>query len=221
MTLVMDAKDTLIKAGDNDRVDFRDGKAPDQGHQRARLPRGRPGHGVQADRVSPGPLAHGQRTASRRPGPRRSDLHQRQDRRTTRRGRSSRSRLKDLDPQVLTIAQRQDALDAHAAVLCCCTPPKRPAHISENSLRPGWSYGDSNPRPLACHADPVRRSAAEGVEQGATHQQQLSDWVAVRPRVPEYGGSRFWLPATQDEGDDGDRLRRTLCAGRSRRIGIR
>ena len=23
---------------------------------------------------------------------------------------------------------------------------------------------------------------------------QLSEWVAVSPRVPEYGGSRFWLP---------------------------
>ena len=62
-----------------------------------------PGHGLQAHRVSPRPLAPGQRTASRRPGPRRSDLHQRQARRTTRRWSPARSRLKDLDPQVLTI----------------------------------------------------------------------------------------------------------------------
>jgi hypothetical protein len=81
-----------------------------------RLARGGPGHGVQADRVSPGPLAHGQRTAIRRPGPRRSDLHQRQDRRTTRRGRSPRSRLKDLESQVLTIAHSTRRSGLFAAV---------------------------------------------------------------------------------------------------------
>jgi hypothetical protein len=66
-----------------------------------------------------------------------------------------------------------------------------------------WSYGDSNPRPLACHADSVRRSASEGVERGATHLQELSDWVAVSLRVPEYAGSRFWLPclAVHDHGE--------------------
>src|ERR1039457_1506378 len=57
-----------------------------------------------------------------------------------------------------------------------------------------WSYGDSNSRPLACHADPVSRFTSEGVERGATHLRELSDWVAVSPSVPEHGGSRFWLP---------------------------
>jgi hypothetical protein len=38
------------------------------------------GNGVQAHRVSPRPLAGGQRTPPRGPGPRRSDLHQRQAR---------------------------------------------------------------------------------------------------------------------------------------------
>ena len=61
-----------------------------------------------------------------------------------------------------------------------------------------WSYGDSNPRPLACHADPVSRSASDGVERGATHLRELSDWVGVSPRVPEYAGSPFWLPCPQD-----------------------
>jgi transposase-like protein len=56
-------------------VNLRHGAPPDQGHQGPRLAGGRPGHGVQAHRVSPRPLAHGQRTTSRRPGPRRSDLH--------------------------------------------------------------------------------------------------------------------------------------------------
>ena len=46
-----------------------------------------------------------QRTPPRRPGPRRSDLHQRQTRRTTRKGGPARSSLNDLDPQVLTIAR--------------------------------------------------------------------------------------------------------------------
>ena len=68
-----------------DRVHLRDGTAPDQGHQGARLAGRRAGHGVQAHRVRPRPLARRQRTPPRRPGPRRSDLHQRQTRRTTRR----------------------------------------------------------------------------------------------------------------------------------------
>src|ERR1019366_166049 len=54
--------------------------------------------------VSTRPLARRQCTAPRRSGPRRSDLRQRKTHRTTRRGGSTPSRLKDLDPQVLTIA---------------------------------------------------------------------------------------------------------------------
>ena len=65
------------------RIYVRHGKTPDQDHQGSRLAGCRARHGVPADRVSPGPLARGQRAASRRPGPRRSDLHQRQTRRTT------------------------------------------------------------------------------------------------------------------------------------------
>jgi transposase-like protein len=61
--------------------------------------------------VSPGPLAHGQRPPPRRPGTRRSHLHRRQACRTTRRPGTVRSRLKDLDPQVLTIARsRKDPM---------------------------------------------------------------------------------------------------------------
>ena len=41
--------------------------------------------------------------------------------------------------------------------------------------------------------------AAGGTGVGTTSRSQvrtvqLSEWVAVSPRVPEYGGSRFWLP---------------------------
>ena len=63
-----------------------------------------PGDGVQAHRGSARPLARGQRTPPRRSGPRRGDLHQRQTHRTTRRERRAGSRLKNPDPQVLTIA---------------------------------------------------------------------------------------------------------------------
>jgi hypothetical protein len=75
-----------------------------------------------------------------------------------------------------------------------------------------WSYGDSNPRPLACHADPVSRFTSEGVGRGATHLRELSDWVGVSLRVPEYGGSRFWLPCplSTGEGSRGNRVQRTL-----------
>jgi transposase-like protein len=47
-----------------------------------------------------------QRTPPCRPGPRRSDLHQRQPHRTARRSGPARSRLNDHDPHVLTIAHR-------------------------------------------------------------------------------------------------------------------
>ena len=66
---------------------YRDGKAPDQDHQGSRLAGRRARHGLQADRVSPGPVARRQRAASRRPGPCRRGLRQRQTRRAARRGR--------------------------------------------------------------------------------------------------------------------------------------
>ena len=98
MTLVMDAKDTLIKAGDNDRIYFRHGQAADEGHQGPRIQGRRPGDGLQAHRVRSAPLANGQRTPPGRARPRRDGLRQRQARRTTRgRGRQggpTRSRLK-------------------------------------------------------------------------------------------------------------------------------
>jgi hypothetical protein len=41
---------------------------------------------------------------------------------------------------------------AAAAVLCCCTPPWNCGLGLSNYVSDlGWSYGDSNPRPLACH----------------------------------------------------------------------
>jgi hypothetical protein len=64
------------------------------------------GDGFQANRSRPGPLACAQRATPGRPGPHRRDLHQRQARRTTRRTPTTRSRLKDLHPQVLTIARQ-------------------------------------------------------------------------------------------------------------------
>ena len=79
-----------------DRVHLRHGPAPDQGHQGPGLAGGRAGDGVQADRVSARPLARRQRTPPRRPGPRRSDLHQRQTHRTARRERRAGSSLKIL-----------------------------------------------------------------------------------------------------------------------------
>ena len=69
---------------------FRDGQAPDEGHQGSRLAGRRAGHGVQAHRVSARPLARRQRPSPRRPGPCRSDLHQRKTHPTTRRETPSR-----------------------------------------------------------------------------------------------------------------------------------
>ena len=41
---------------------------------------------------------------------------------------------------------------AAAAVLCCCTSPWNCGlGLSNYASDLGWSYGDSNPRPLACH----------------------------------------------------------------------
>ena len=62
------------------RVDLRHGQAPKQDHQGPGVEGRRPGHGVQAHRVSARPLARGERAPPRLPGPRRTDLHQRQAR---------------------------------------------------------------------------------------------------------------------------------------------
>jgi hypothetical protein len=87
-------------------VDVLDRPAPHQDHPRAGLPGGGVGDGVQADRGRAGPLARGQRPPPGRPRPRWRHLRGRQTCRTTRRDTSTRSRLKDLHPQVLTIALR-------------------------------------------------------------------------------------------------------------------
>jgi hypothetical protein len=43
------------------------------------------------------------------------------------------------------------------AVFCCCTRPVNwGIRISNLSVLPGWSYGDSNPGPLACHQQAAR-----------------------------------------------------------------
>ena len=78
-------------------ISVRHGPAPDQGHQGPRVEGRRAGDGLQADRVRSAPLAHGQRPPPGCARPRRSDLRQRQARRTTRgrgrRGGPSGSRL--------------------------------------------------------------------------------------------------------------------------------
>jgi putative transposase len=79
---------------------------PDEGHQGPGLEGRRLRHGVQADRGRPGPLARRQRTPPGRPRPRRRPLRTRQARRTRSPRRHRRSSLKDLHPQVLTIARR-------------------------------------------------------------------------------------------------------------------
>lgn len=57
------------------RVDVRHREAEDQGHQGRRQPPSRPRHGLQARRRRPTPMATNRRTPSRRPCPRRSQLH--------------------------------------------------------------------------------------------------------------------------------------------------
>ena len=86
------------------RVDLRHRATPHEGHPRPRITHGRTGDGVQAHPGRTRPLASSQRTPSGRTRPCRRDVRQRQARRTTRRNASARSRLKDLHPQVLTIA---------------------------------------------------------------------------------------------------------------------
>ena len=67
---------------------FRDGPAPDQGHQGPRLAAA--GRGVQAHRVSAGPLARRERAPSGRARPRRRPFRRRRARRTARRPRAGR-----------------------------------------------------------------------------------------------------------------------------------
>jgi len=79
-----------------DRVNLRHRPAPHQDHQGPWLAGCGAGDGLQAHRVSTRPLARRQRTPPRRPGPRRSDVHQRKAHRKARPGSSSRSCLKIL-----------------------------------------------------------------------------------------------------------------------------
>ncbi len=67
------------------RIYFCHGQAADQGHQGPRVEGGRPGDGVQADRVRAAAVADGERPPPGRARPRRIDLRQRQARRATRR----------------------------------------------------------------------------------------------------------------------------------------
>ena len=89
----------------SDRIYLRHRAEPEQDHQGPRLPRRRNRHGLQADRGGPVTLAGGQRAPSRGARPRRREVRERQTRRTARRHHRYRGgRIKDLDPQVLTIA---------------------------------------------------------------------------------------------------------------------
>ncbi len=117
---------------------------------------------------------------------------------------------KDSDAILTSCWPRKDCLQAPTPPLTCGNSRARGIRIRlgkafryryhdrnktlscENVMR--WSYGDSNPGPLACHADPLRRSASEGVERGATHLQQWSGWVALGLRAPDHSGSHLWLP---------------------------
>ena len=110
---------------ESDRVDLRHRPAPDQDHQGPGLPGRRTRHGVQADRGRPGPLARGQRAPPGRARPRRRDVRERQTRRTTRRDTPTRSRLKDLHPQVLTIAPSPPSADCYPYASPCFARPAR------------------------------------------------------------------------------------------------
>src|SRR6476619_6122431 len=89
----------------SDRIYLRHRAEPEQDHQGPGLPRRRNRHGLQADRGGPVTLAGGQRAPSRGARPRRREVQERQTRRTARRHHRYRGgRIKDLDPQVLTIA---------------------------------------------------------------------------------------------------------------------
>ena len=95
------------------RVDLRDRAQPQQDHQRPGLPRRRTRDGVQAHRGRPVTLARRQRATPGRARPRRREVRERQARRTPRRHDHRGGRLKDLDPQVLTIA-RESLIEAEA-----------------------------------------------------------------------------------------------------------
>ena len=90
---------------ESDRIDFRHGAQPQQDHQGPRLAGRGNRHGLQADRGRPVTLARRQRAPPGRAGPRRRD-----DSRTANssnaptRNDHEGGRVKDLDPQVLTIA---------------------------------------------------------------------------------------------------------------------
>ena len=91
---------------ESDRIYLRHRAEPEQDHQGPGLARRRNRHGLQADRGGPVTLAGGQRAPSRGARPRRREVRERQTRRTARRHHRYRGgRIKDLDPQVLTIAQ--------------------------------------------------------------------------------------------------------------------
>jgi hypothetical protein len=93
------------------------------------------------------------------------------------------------------------------------TPPAALTGSAQKPLTCGdiakWSYGDSNPRPLACHADLIRRSPSDRVGRGATSQQVGPDTVQGRPPGPGCDGSQRWLPlARRPQALDGGLRRR-------------
>ena len=66
-----------------------------------------------------------------------------------------------------------------AQLTCCQIATRKRYPAPENNrvyiriISVTWvSYGDSNPRPLACHAEPVSRSQSGPVERGAAHPHQ-------------------------------------------------
>jgi putative transposase len=94
----------------SDRVNLRHREVAPASDQGPRFEGSRSRNGVQAHRVRPNPLAGRERSAPRRPGPRRSQVQERQTRRTTpgitRRIRKRTSSRVKVDPQVLTIPLR-------------------------------------------------------------------------------------------------------------------
>ena len=115
-----------LRTTNPDRIDLRHRAQPQQDHQRPRLPGRRTRHGVQADRGRPVTLARRQRTPPGRARPRRRDLRERQTRRTPRRHDHRGGRLKDLDPQVLTIAHRSKERASNAGFNVTRVQPLRP-----------------------------------------------------------------------------------------------
>jgi transposase-like protein len=98
-----------VRLRTTNRVDLRNGKAPNQDHPRPWVEGCWAGHGLQADHGRARPVARGQRASSRRTRPRRREVRQWPTRRTIRRSTRgytvSRDRgMTKIDPQVLTIA---------------------------------------------------------------------------------------------------------------------